>query len=54
MDDIIKVLEDYYTEYGRGRGLEYTYGYMDALALIRELADANAASGVQFIGQDIS
>ena len=35
MEDIIKALEDFFAEYGRGRGMEYTYGFMDALAVIR-------------------
>ena len=36
MEDIIKALEDFFAEYGRGRGMEYTYGFMDALAVVRE------------------
>ena len=36
MQDIITALEDYFAEYGRGRGREYTYGFMDALAVVRE------------------
>ena len=36
----IRALEDHYREYGQGRGLEYTYGYMDALAVLRECATA--------------
>ena len=36
MEDLIKALEDFFAEYGRGRGMEYTYGFMDALAVVRE------------------
>ena len=35
MQDIIKALEDYYRECGSDRSLEYTYGYMDALSVVR-------------------
>ena len=42
----IRALEDHYREYGQGRGLEYTYGFMDALAVLRGVATAT----VQFIG----
>ena len=38
MEDIIKALEDFFAEYGRGRGMEYTFGFMDALAVVRELS----------------
>ena len=44
--EAIRALEDHYREYGQGRGLEYTYGYMDALAVLRGVATAT----VQFIG----
>ena len=37
MEKAIKALENYYRENGRGRSLEYTYGFMDALAVLREL-----------------
>ena len=39
MEDIIKAMEDYFAEYGRGRGMEYTYGFMDALAAVKEYAE---------------
>ena len=37
MEDIIRALEDYFEEYGRERSMEYIYGYMDALAVLRGL-----------------
>ena len=46
----IRALEDHYREYGQGRGLEYTYGFMDALAVLRGVATAT----VQFIGHQNS
>lgn len=44
MDDLhiaIRVLENHYRDQGQGRGMEYTYGYMDALAALREVASAS-------------
>ena len=39
MEKIVEELQANYAEHGRGRTLEYTYGYMDAMAVIRELAE---------------
>ena len=36
-NDVIKALTDYYTEHGKGKSMEYVYGFMDALAVIREM-----------------
>ena len=47
---LIRALEDYYQEHGERRGLEYTYGFMDALAVVREVATAP----VRYIGHQIS
>ena len=42
IDPYVKALEDYYQEYGEGKSLEYTYGYMDALAALRDSVRQNA------------
>ena len=36
-NDAIKALIDYYTEHGKGKSMEYVYGFMDALAVLREM-----------------
>lgn len=46
----VKALEEYYEEYGRGKPMEYTYGYMDALAVLRGL-EAGALAPVRYVGQ---
>ena len=47
---LIQALEEYYTENGEDRSMEYTYGFMDALAVLRQMSeDANAP--VQHFGQ---
>lgn len=38
LDAVIDVLTSYYQEYCKDRPLDYTYGYMDALAVIREMS----------------
>lgn len=47
---MIRVLEEYYTEYGDGRSLEYTYGFMDALGVLRQMSES-ANAPVQSMGQ---
>lgn len=47
---MIRALEEYYTEYGESRSMEYTYGFMDALAVLRGIS-ADALAPVQYIGQ---
>lgn len=42
MKDAIKALMDFYAEHGKDRPMDYTYGYMDALAVLRELAEREA------------
>lgn len=46
---MIRVLEEYYTEYGDGRSLEYTYGFMDALGVLRQMSES-ANAPVQHFG----
>ena len=38
IDTIITALEDNYRQ-NTGRSLDYTYGYMDAVAVLREMRD---------------
>ena len=45
---VVKMLEDYYTEYSKGRTMEYTYGFMDALAAVRGLSE-DALAPVRFV-----
>ena len=33
----MEALVEFYGEYGSGRSLEYTFGFMDALAVLRDL-----------------
>lgn len=37
-EEIINALLDYYIEYGSNTTLEYTYGYLDAVAVVRDMA----------------
>ena len=46
----VRALEDYYAENGTDRSMEYTYGYMDALAVLRQMS-ADALAPVRDIGQ---
>ena len=39
MKDAIEALLDFYAEHGNDRPMDYTYGFMDALAVLRELAE---------------
>lgn len=45
---VVKMLEDYYAEYGKGRTMEYTYGFMDALAAVRGMSE-DALAPVRFV-----
>lgn len=49
---MIRALEEYYTEYGEGRSMEYTYGYMDALAVLRQMSES-ANAPVQYTGHTL-
>ena len=49
---LIRVLEEYYTEYGESRSMEYTYGYMDALGILRKLSE-DALAPVQLKGHPL-
>lgn len=40
LDAVIEALEDYYLEYGRETSMEYTFGFFDALGVIREMKSA--------------
>ena len=46
----VRALEDYYAEYGSGKSAEYTFGFMDALAVLRQMSE-DAIASVQRIGQ---
>lgn len=37
----IKALEEFYAEHGESKTLDYAYGFFDAVAVIRELAEEN-------------
>ena len=37
---ILAALEAYYMEYGSGRSMDYVYGYMDAIGVVRDMIDA--------------
>ena len=39
MEAVITELERFYTEYGRSRPMEYTYGFMDALRVVRDMGE---------------
>ena len=49
---VVKMLEDYYTENCSGESMEYTFGFMDALAAVRGMSE-DALAPVRFIGPDI-
>jgi len=38
IDILIAALQNYYAERKDGKSLEYTYGYMDALAALEEIS----------------
>jgi len=48
LEIVVKMLEDYYTEYGTDRSMEYTYGFMDALAAVRRMSE-DALAPVRFV-----
>ena len=52
IETMIRALEEYYTEYGDGRSMEYTYGFMDALAVLRQMSEA-ALAPVQYTGHQL-
>lgn len=35
----VKMLEEHFRRHGRGKSMDYVYGYMDALARVREMAE---------------
>ena len=37
LDKVMDALEKHYREYGMGRSMEYTFGFMDAMAVLRNL-----------------
>lgn len=37
LDVVIELLKDYYAKNCKDRTMEYTYGFMDALAVIEEM-----------------
>jgi hypothetical protein len=49
---MIRALEEYYTEYGESRSMEYTYGFMDALAILRQMSE-DALAPVQYTGHPL-
>ncbi len=36
----LQKLNEYYCEFGNDKDLQYTYGFFDAVAVIRELSDS--------------
>ena len=48
---VVRALEDYYAEHHSGKSMEYTFGFMDALAAVREMSE-DALAPVRFIGPD--
>ncbi len=42
----LQKLNEYYCEFGNDKDLQYTYGFFDAVAVIRELSDS-PLSGVE-------
>lgn len=49
---MIRSLEEYYKENGEYRSMEYTYGFMDALGVLRQLSEG-ALAPVQLKGQPL-
>ena len=45
---VVRMLEDYFAENCSGRSLDYTYGFMDALAAVREMSE-DALAPVRFV-----
>ena len=41
IDIAITALEEAYKEYSNGKSMEYTFGYMDALAELKKQRDGN-------------
>lgn len=48
---VVRALEDYYAEHRSGKSLDYTFGFMDALAAVREMSE-DALAPVRFIGPE--
>ncbi len=40
--DTITALEKYFAEHGKAKSMEYAYGFFDALAVLRDLANNRA------------
>jgi len=38
IDIVIKTLQEHYAKTQEGKSMDYTYGYMDALAILKEIA----------------
>lgn len=51
LDEIISALMAFYDEYGKGKPLDYAFGFFDALGVIRDMARAIAP--VQNIGHPL-
>lgn len=39
LNDALKAMLEYYNEQCRTRSMEYSYGYFDAMAVIKEMLD---------------
>ena len=39
LNDAIAKLQDFYDEYGRNRAIEYTFGFFDAVRVIKDMLD---------------
>lgn len=51
IEEVIAAMMEYYHENGREKPMEYTFGFMDALGAVRDMAYANAP--VQHIGHPL-
>ena len=43
INDVLCKMEEYYAEYGK-RDMTYTYGYLDAVAVVRDMLDSPQSS----------
>jgi len=42
IEDAIEAMEKYYTEYGGEKTMDYSYGFFDALAVLRDMQKRTA------------
>lgn len=53
VEGAISALEKFYLESGRERTMEYTYGFLDALSVVKEYLKGNRPD-VRSMGQEVS